>query len=178
MYKITFGKYQLIVHSPGLPALYNEYIKHAKFADQIDIDKPEGTSAFLGIGYPNEWPFLAVAFRCIPGEKETFHPGAIIIPETEIVFIGGGERLLAYDLNRPDRLWEDTVDTGFWSWAQHEQYVLMSAELEFAAWDIHANKIWSTFVEPPWSYDVKNDLVLLDVMGKVSEFNISEGPKI
>lgn len=76
-----------------------------------------------------------------------------------MVFIGGGESLLAYNLSRPDRLWKDSADTVFWSWPQHGQYVLMSAELEFAAWDKYANKIQSTFVEPPWSYDVKNGIV-------------------
>ena len=32
--------------------------------------------------------------------------------------------------------------------------MLMLAELEFAAWDLKGKKMWSTFVEPPWVYDV------------------------
>jgi len=52
----------------------------------------------------------------------------------------------------------------------------MAAELEFAAWDAHARKLWTTFVEPPWSYDVADGSVELDVMGTKSKFSITSGP--
>ena len=47
----------------------------------------------------------------------------------------------------PRRLSEDSADVGFWSWAQHGETVLMSAELELAAWSSAGRKLWSTFVE-------------------------------
>jgi hypothetical protein len=52
----------------------------------------------------------------------------------------------------------------------------MSAELEFAAWDINGRKLWSTFVEPPWSYEIRGDQVELDVMGRKSTFVLAIGP--
>jgi hypothetical protein len=75
------------------------------------------------------------------------------------------------------RLWEDTADIGFWSWRQHGQFVLMAAECELAAWDASGKELWTTFVEPPWSYRVEADRVLLDVMETKSTFRIQTGPE-
>jgi hypothetical protein len=52
----------------------------------------------------------------------------------------------------------------------------MAAELEIAAWDSHGNKRWTTFVEPPWDFRIEGDRVLLDVMGRKSEFSLESGP--
>jgi hypothetical protein len=87
------------------------------------------------------------------------------------VFVGAGTSLLAYRLsNVVQRLWEDVADFGFWEWRRHGDLVLMSAETELAAWDIHGRKRWATFVEPPWSYEVHGDRLNLDVMGRKSSF--------
>ena len=53
----------------------------------------------------------------------------------------------------------------------------MLAELEFAAWDFKGNRMWSTFVEPPWVYDVKGERIELDVMGERSSFAATTRPK-
>jgi hypothetical protein len=50
------------------------------------------------------------------------------------------------------------------------------AELEFAAWDAHARKLSSTFVEPPWTYELAGNSVELDVMGAQSTFPLNAGP--
>jgi len=50
--------------------------------------------------------------------------------------------------------------------------VLMAAELALAAWDRTGRKLWSRFVEPPWSFLVVDDKVHLDVMGKHTEFSL------
>jgi hypothetical protein len=105
-----------------------------------------------------------------------FNPGALLVPETSLLFLGAGTRLLAYDLERPARLWEDRADIGFWRWQRHECFVIMSAELELAAWDTSGHKKWTTFVEPPWSYRVTADTVQLDVMGRLSSFPVETGP--
>ena len=34
----------------------------------------------------------------------------------------------------------------------------MAAEVGFVAWDAYANKLWSTFVEPPWSYEIEGEV--------------------
>jgi len=122
------------------------------------------------------WPFLVVAQKFWPAVAG-FSPGVLMVPETRRLFIGAGERLLAYDIDGPRRLWEDRADTGFWHWHQHEDVVLMSAELEFAAWDTSGAKLWSMFVEPPWSYEIRGDQLQLDVMGVPSMFPIKTGKK-
>ena len=52
----------------------------------------------------------------------------------------------------------------------------MSAELELAAWTLEGLKLWSTFVEPPWTYTVEKEMVQLDVMGNKMSFDIKKGP--
>jgi hypothetical protein len=101
----------------------------------------------------------------------------LIVPETEAIFIGAGKRLLAYTArgDRWSRLWLDTAEW-FWGWRQHDDYVVMSAELELAAWTAAGEKLWSTDVEPPWKYSVEDGRVKLDVMGTVTDFALSNGP--
>jgi hypothetical protein len=82
---------------------------------------------------------------------------------------------LAYQLDHPERLWEDETDTGFWNWERHGEFVIMSAELELAVWDIQGQKRWSTFVEPPWDYELVDDLIHLDVMGQRTSFPLNRG---
>jgi len=90
--------------------------------------------------------------------------------------VGAGERVVAYDLATPRRLWVDGADTGFLGWAQHGDVVVMSAELELAAWTTRGEKLWSTFVEPPWDYTVVGDTIRLDVMGNERSFLLRGGP--
>jgi len=39
-----------------------------------------------------------------------------------------------------------------------------------------AEKLWSMFVEPPWTYQVASELVELDVMGIKTQFPVRSGP--
>ncbi|MGO8005048.1 hypothetical protein [Rhizobium ruizarguesonis] len=48
----------------------------------------------------------------------TFHPGFLVVPETSILFIGAGERLLGYNVERRERVFEDRTDYGFWGWTR------------------------------------------------------------
>jgi hypothetical protein len=120
------------------------------------------------------WPVLCVAQRY--HREGGGDPGVLLAPETGLFFIGAGERLVAYDLHGPTRLWEDHADTGFHAWQRHDDLVVMAAELELAAWDVRGVKRWSTFVEPPWSYQVDGRLVRLAVMGISSSFPLATGP--
>ncbi|GGJ87492.1 hypothetical protein [Deinococcus aquiradiocola] len=123
------------------------------------------------------WPALLVTQRFSP-DVGGFDPGVLIVPETGVVLVGAGERLLAYRLDDPPvRLWEDTASVGFWWWDRQGDTVLMAAELEFAAWDLHGRKRWSMFVEPPWSYSVHDGVILLDVMDHLTSFPLPGGPQ-
>jgi hypothetical protein len=102
-------------------------------------------------------------------------PGLFLVPETHLLFIGAGRRLLCYDLLAPSRLWEDEADCGFWSWSRYGSVVLMAAELELAAWDLAGRKRWSRFVEPPWDDAVDGEVITLDVMGVTSRIRLESG---
>jgi hypothetical protein len=65
---------------------------------------------------------------------------------------------------------------GFLRWDQRGATILLSAELELAAWDIDGRKLWTTFVEPPWHYSIAGSAVDLDVMGIKQSFNLRSGP--
>ena len=117
-----------------------------------------------------------VAQSCEP-HGVGFEPGAILVPETKVLFIGAGERLLAYRIDPLTKLWEDRADTGFLGWDQHADTILLSAELEFAAWTTNGQKMWTLFVEPPWHYAIDGDMVKLDVMGNQQSFRLKEGPQ-
>ena len=176
MFRIAVGRHSLLVHRGPLPGLYGEYRKQAVLAEEFgDLGSAEGEACFVAVGTADEWPVLVVAQRfepCVPG----FDPGVLLVPETGVLFLGAGERLLAYDLDRPRRLWEDTAEVGFWGWDRFGETVLMLAELELAAWDTSGRKLWTSFVEPPWSYRVRDDRIHLDVMGRLSEFGLVTGP--
>jgi hypothetical protein len=118
--------------------------------------------------------FLVVCLPYLRGSG--FSAGMLYVPETDLLFVGGGERILAYNLTTRSRLWEDTAETGFWGLSRHGDTVIMMAELEMAAWSLDGEKRWTTFVEPPWNYEVEDDSVVLDVMGTRSRFNLHTGP--
>jgi hypothetical protein len=170
------------VHTVGvsigeLPSIYSQYVGHADFHDDLGIRDAEGTALCVMVsGANSDWPVLVVALRFEPGPRSSFHPGIMLLPDTDLVLIGAGTRLLAYGLSPPRRLWEDTTDVGFWGWRRHGDLVLMSAELELAAWDLTGQKLWSTFVEPPWTYEIHDDRLILDVMGRKSNFDAKMGP--
>jgi hypothetical protein len=102
----------------------------------------------------------------------------LLVPQQRQLFIGAGTRLLAYQARsgRWLRCWVDEAECGFWGWRQHGDVVVMSAELELAAWNVNGDKLWTTFVEPPWTYRVTTEQVLLDVMGTTRTFDLKRGP--
>jgi hypothetical protein len=180
-FAVSCGRYRLTCIPNGLPSLYGEYCKHANLVDQVEpFNTPKGQLCCLLVSESESWPFLVIAQKYSPSGAG-FRPGALLVPETDVLFLGAGERLLAYDLAQPKRLWEDKVDYGFHGWAQREDVVLMSAECELAAWNSKGTKLWTAldavFVEPPWGYTVENGTVNLDIMGKMTTFPLRTGPK-
>jgi hypothetical protein len=174
MFSITVGPYTVSCHPDRLPDLYGQYVERAGLVEEFDLEGTEGTCCFLAVSRGVGWPFLVVAQRYDPAGG--FRPGGLLVPETGLLFIAAGERLLAYRLDSPARLWMDTTDCGFWGWARHGERVILSAELELAAWDVHGRKSWPMFVEPPWGYEVSAGMIELDVMGTKSSSPLAAGP--
>lgn len=176
MFHVSIGDYQLGCHTDSLPESFDSDRMRATLAEHFGLEVADAGTCFISVGRQFEWPFLVVTQRFAPAVAG-FHPGCLLIPETNTLFLGAGTRLLCYHLAKPSRLWEDVCDTGFWSWGLHGSIVLMSAELELAAWDVAGRKLWSRFVEPPWTYTVNADILRLDVMGDVSHLRLTTGER-
>lgn len=175
MFRVSVGDYEVCCKADGLPAMLSEYQQRARLAEDFGVADDGGASVcFVSVGRPRQWPFLVVVQRYSPAGCG-FFPGVLLVPETHRLFIGAGRRLLAYDLSRPARLWEDETDCGFWSWSRHRSVVLMAAELELAVWDVGGPKLWSRPVEPPWEFSVAGEVVAVDVMGDVSRAHLWTG---
>ncbi|MEU8241018.1 hypothetical protein AB0C07_22470 [Actinoplanes missouriensis] len=162
------------------PAVLGGYRQHADLSEDFPVSGDSGYDGyfFLAVNdHGGEWPRLVVTQRFAPSGAG-FTPGVLYVPEQRQLFIGAGTRLLAYQARSGlwHRNWMDEAECGFWSWRQHDDVVIMSAELEIAAWRTDGTKLWTTFVEPPWSYRVDSDQVELDIMGSVRTFHLSKGP--
>ncbi len=176
MFRMRIGQYTISMQSNGLPSLFEEYSKSACIVEHVKSSDSFCAPYFLSVQKNNQQPLIVITQISNLVSYACFHPGIILVPETNILFFGAGECLLAYDLTEPKRIWEDTADTGLWGWDRYGDIVIMSAELECAAWDIKGKKLWTTFVEPPWSYSFSGDTLWLDVMGKKTSFPLKEGP--
>lgn len=106
----------------------------------------------------------------IPGVRIAY------IPSTGLLFVGAGETLSAYDLAPPRRLWVYAPELGVHELRVHGDIVVVTAELELAAWDAAGVQLWTRFVEPPWGYEVIDGVVHLDIMGELSSFPLRAGP--
>lgn len=176
MFTITFGDYAISVQRGSLPAIYNDYKRHAQLAEEFALRPHEGELCFLSISAAHHWPFLTVAQRFELSEGG-FDPAALLVPETNTLFLGAGRRLLGYHLNPPRRLWEQPAASGFDEWTRHEDVVLMSAELELAAWDTAGQPLWSMPLQPAWEYHVDHGSLHLNALGRKTVFPLRQGPR-
>jgi len=173
----TIDHYTVSVCVGGMPLIYSDYVEHAVLHEVLDdTTSSHGTPLFFAVARSSGWPELVVTGTCDPGPESGFHPGFLLIPETDLFLAGAGTRLSAWNLSPVRRLWQDSANMGFRGWRRHGDIVLMSAECDFAAWSLDGRKLWSAFVEPPWSYEIRDDVVELDVMGECSRFSAAIGP--
>lgn len=178
MFRLTVDSYTVLI-SDHLPLQDKIYRDHASLIEHRASHTPGLQKDFLYLAVSqssHEFPFLVVTQHYTPGPDAGFYPGVLLLPETSLLFVGAGERLLAYCLDRQSLLWEDYADTGFWGWETYQDVLLMSAELELAVWNNRGEKLWSTFVEPPWSYRLDENTIHIGVMGSVASFPLYEGP--
>jgi hypothetical protein len=161
--------------------MLDSYRQNADLVEDFDVaeDRYDGGYFFVAVAVDRDWPSLVVTQRFFSPSGAGFDAGALLVPQTASVFIGAGTRLLGYQLGDHGwrRMWSDQAELGFLGWRQHGDVVLMEAELELAAWHVGGHKLWTRPVEPPWSYQVTDDLLQLDVMGVVTTFDKHEGPQ-
>jgi len=177
MMSFTIGAWRVSAEQGALPLIYKDYKSHAIFVDEGDVDDRDGNVFFIGVTSPGNysgWPETVICHRYSPSDYG-FNPGFLIVPEENILFVGAGTNLFAFDLENHTRLWGDRLDIGFFSWHRHKEFILMSAELEFGVWTTSAKKLWSTFVEPPWSFEIINETVVLDIMGTKKTLSLATG---
>lgn len=168
----------LVLTARKPPAILSSHRSHASLVESFGDERSERGYWFAGVSRPGEdLPSLVVTQGYAPSEGG-FPPGLLVVPEADGVFLGAGDRLLHYSWRDGWRRdWEDRLYFGFWRWRQHGDIVLMSGETELTAWTAAGTKCWSTDVEPPWDYTVRGDDVRLEVMGRLREFPLLEGPR-
>jgi len=176
---VAVGAAQIVV-SLMPPDILDTFRRRADLVEDFPVADDRTVDGYFFVAVNDgdgEWPRLVVTQRYAPSGPG-FSPGVLYVPEHRQLFIGAGTRLVAYQARSGQwrRCWVDEADYGFWSWRQHDDVVIMSAELELAAWRTDGTKLWTTFVEPPWSYQVISGQVTLDVMGAVRTFGLAAGP--
>lgn len=172
-----------LFHADDLPDFFDEmYCQNALLVEKIDLgikerEPREGAICFLAVQKQDEWKHYILVLALGYAPSTVFPPGILLVPETNVLFVGAGERVLVYNLSNPVRIGEDSADVGFLGWRRYGRYVVMSAELDVAVWDLAGTKLWSHFVEPPWDYNVEGEIFHLEVMEKHYSFPIQTGPQ-
>lgn len=157
-FKCTCGPYTVSL-GDTLPPMYYSYCRHAQLVDTFELDGSFSALCYLAVARGRNWPFLIVAQRYSPGPQSGFYPGVLLVPETNLLFLGAGERVLAYTLAKPARLWEHGLTGGFCHWEQVQESVILSSENNLAIWDVQGHKRWDFSVEPPWQYTLDGDTI-------------------
>jgi hypothetical protein len=179
-HQVAIGEWALDIQLDALPSHYGWLVERARLVEEVELRASDARLIFAAIysvgtsSLDRRHPILVLAQRYSPYEAG-FDPGFLIVPHTATLFVGAGERLLAYDLRAPKRLWSDTAWPGFWRWGSGPQYVWMLSELEFAVWSPRGEKLWTTPVEPPWEADVVGEVATLDIMGRKEKRRMSDG---
>lgn len=177
MFAVPIGSYELLCTSGKEPDLFEMYIERTKlFEDINDSSDQYARTCFIAV-YRHNQAQAALTLKLTYEPAGGVYPSVLLVEETNVLFVGAGETLLAYQLNESTKLWHDTNDSGFHGWERHGNFVLMSAELEVAAWDIHGKKLWSMFAEPPYDFKVRDGIVYMNRMDEQLIFPIHKGPK-
>ncbi|HEU5374606.1 MAG TPA: hypothetical protein VFV38_04130 [Ktedonobacteraceae bacterium] len=174
LFRFTSGQYTISL-ADSLPPMYYSYCQSAQLVDTFEIEGLHQSLCYLSVTRGHGWPFLIVAQRYSPGPSSGFYPGALFVPETSLLLLGAGERLLAYALDEPARLWECALPGGFWQWERSQESIIMSSENRLATWDIYGQKRWDFSVEPPWQYALDGDTVYVYMGEKQTALHCERG---
>ena len=101
-------------------------------------------------------------------------PCVLLVPETNTLFVGANPTIAVYDVATARRLVRDN-DTWFYDWARHGDIVLMSSEMELAGYSLDGDRLWTEYIDPPWSTRVVNDVVEIEGDGAKSRLSLQTG---
>ncbi len=102
LFSVHIGHYRLLCHPSAPPSLWDVYLERAKLVEKIDdsTDNQYSHSCYLVVYRgDNNKPLLVLALSFQPSGST--YPSVLIVPETDILFLGAGETLLAYELTAP-----------------------------------------------------------------------------
>jgi hypothetical protein len=99
MFQLVVHGYTLTCFSGRLPENYAAYRERATLVDEIDLTEQMPYQAdiyFLAVQKGRDWPFLVVAQKYAPSGPAGSLPQALLIPETDVLFLGAGEYALLF----------------------------------------------------------------------------------
>lgn len=99
MITVASGRYRLHCQE-GLSEEMERYAERAQLVERLAVDSSDGVGSFsLAVADPSkdQWPFLVVLGPYQPAQPG-FYPGVLVVPETNILFVGAGTYLAAFDL--------------------------------------------------------------------------------
>ena len=165
--EVGAGSWQVIIGDEPPPGLDESRVT----VDHVGDDDARDPF-FVLVSAAARPPSLLVVGRV----RESFPPGVHLVPETSTLFVGCAESLAVYDLEKAERTHLDVTPYAFTSWNRHGDVVVMSGELEIAAYDLRGQRLWAATIEPPWDYGVQGDAMFTIAMGHKTEFPLREGP--
>ncbi|GAA4795372.1 hypothetical protein [Lysobacter hankyongensis] len=135
----TIGRYSVSLSSS--PDVINRHTREfAVVTKRLTTHESRGDYVAIGIADARLGEDPLVEGQYYPGPASGFHPGILIIPETDIVFIGVGTNVIVYSMAPISEIVHIQTEAGFWCWKRHGTSVLMCAELEIAVWSINGQK--------------------------------------
>ncbi|GCE14137.1 hypothetical protein [Tengunoibacter tsumagoiensis] len=175
--------YKIFLETNQAPKYYREFFRDdSLLAEEIDIDRTEKDPldsnvvfiAAKNCGSKKEFS-LTLLLGYSPSDP-AFYPELLYVPESQILFIRAGEKILAYQLQVPQKLFELSVDIGFLSWERYSNYIIMVAEMRMTVWNLAGEQLWTLFVEQPWSYHCHHEMMSFIKDEQVYTFPVATGP--
>ena len=168
MFEVGAGGFRVVMSSDA---------PHGLDERRISVDRPaaedeDRAPVYVLVHRAGGAPTLMIVGRL----REGYGCGVHIVPDTGVLFFGGGESVCAYDMASGTKLHQDITPYAFHSWNRHGDVILMSGELEVAAFALDGTKLWSATVESPWDYGVSGANMYTLVMGHKVEFPLRDGP--
>jgi hypothetical protein len=176
MVKFQTGKYIFYVHVGSEPEAFRGWLDRPAFSDVVGLQHP-GTSVYIGIDEMDRAGTGVIAFNTDLLDTSFFHPELLFLQVTNTLFVGAGSKAMTYSLKNKVKL-SDRNPYAFWYWAKHDNFIVMNAELEIAVYDYEGHFIWAAPAEPPWTYGIDGNTLILDIMGEIRKYEFATGKMV